>query len=131
VDAQMTERVATQRLAPLADQIMSWLYWRLVEDSRKHGMAAGYIFLPMIPETPPAGDDARQLALARQSGFVVLDLSDVYVGSDRNSLWVAEWDAHPNAAGHRLIADRLYALIRQNRDRLVRLGGDPRVSAAR
>ena len=61
----------------------------------------------------------------------MLDLSDVYAGSDRNSLWVAEWDAHPNAAGHRLIADRMYALIQQNRDRLVRLGGDPRVSAAR
>jgi hypothetical protein len=131
VDAQMTERVATQRLAPLADQIMSWLYRRLVEDSRKQGMAAGYIFLPMIPETPPAGDDARQIALARQSGFVVLDLSDVYVGSDRNSLWVAEWDAHPNAAGHRLIADRLYALIQQHRDTLVGPGRDARTSAAR
>jgi D-alanyl-lipoteichoic acid acyltransferase DltB (MBOAT superfamily) len=131
VDPEMPERVARQRLAPYADQIVSWLYRRLVEDSRRHGMTVGYIFLPMVPETPPSIDDVRQIGLARESGFVVLDLSDVYVGSDRHSLWVAEWDAHPNAAGHRLIADRLYSLIQQNRERLVGSGRDPRLSAAR
>ncbi len=131
VDAHVPERVAIQRLTPLSDEIVAWLYRRLVEDSRRHGMAAGYIFLPMVPETPYAPGDTRQVELAREAGFIVFDLSDVYTGSDRNSLWVAEWDAHPNAAGHRLIADRLYALIHQNRDRLVGKWRDPRLSAAR
>jgi len=131
VEPQMPDRVATQRLAPLADEIMSWLYRRLVEDSRRHGIAAGYIFLPMVAETLRPPDVGRQIALAREAGFLMFDLSDVYVGSDRESLWVAEWDAHPNASGHRLIADRLYSLILQNRDRLVGGVRDPRLSAAR
>jgi len=31
----------------------------------------------------------------------------VYEGKDEIDLWVAEWDQHPNAKGHRIIADRL------------------------
>ena len=104
---------------------------RIVDDSQRAGMAAGYIFLPMVPEMQYSSDVTRQIEMARRSGFVVLDLSDVYVGSDRHSLWIAEWDAHPNAAGHRLIADHLYPLFQQNRERLVGSAGDPRLRAAR
>jgi D-alanyl-lipoteichoic acid acyltransferase DltB (MBOAT superfamily) len=131
VDAQMSERVATQRLAPLADQIMSWLYRRLVDDCRRRNIAAAYVFLPMVVDMEYSRDTAQQIGLAREAGFVVLDLTDVYVGSDRNSLWVAEWDAHPNADGHRLIADRLYGLIRQHRGQLLNAISNARVSLAR
>ena len=31
--------------------------------------------------------------------------------ADRSTLWIAPWDAHTNAAGHRMLADRLYALL--------------------
>jgi hypothetical protein len=131
VTAEMPERVIVQRLMPLGDRFLSWLYRRLVGDSRRLGASAGYIFLPMIPESPALAADARQIELARASGFVVLDLSNVYVGSDRSSLWVAEWDAHPNARAHRLIADTLYPLIQQNRDRLLGTAGDVRATQAR
>jgi hypothetical protein len=131
VNAQMPERVIVQRLMPIGGRILSWLYRRLVDDSRRLGAAAGYIFLPMIPETPASPADALQIDMARASGFVVLDLTNVYVGSDRNSLWVAEWDAHPNARGHRLIANALYPLILENRDRLLGTPGDVRTGEAR
>jgi hypothetical protein len=128
-DPQMPERVLVQRLMPLGDRFLSWLYRRLVEDCQRRNIAAAYVFLPMVVDMEYSSDIGRQIGLARSAGFVVLDLTDVYVGSDRNSLWVAEWDAHPNASGHRLIANRLYALIRQNRDKLI--GRDSRLSAAR
>ena len=78
---------------------MSWLYRRIVEDSQRRHVAAAYIFLPMVPEMRVfERHRPADRGWLEASGFVVLDLSDVYVGSDRNSLWVAEWDAHPNAA---------------------------------
>jgi hypothetical protein len=43
----------------------------------------------------------------------------VFEGTDRQSLWLAEWDAHPNAKGHRVIADRLHALWQLNEKALL------------
>ena len=114
VNADTPERVIVQHLAPEGNEILSWVYRRLIDDARERGICSTFIFLPMIPETPYPVDTSPDIELAKNAGFAVLDLSDVYAGSDRNALWVAEWDAHPNARGHRLIADRLYTLIRQN-----------------
>ena len=131
VQPQMPQRLMTQRLTPFGEQMLAWLYGRIVDDSSHHGMTAGYIYLPMVVETPELASDRAQIDLARASGFAVFDLSDVYVGSDRQSLWVAEWDAHPNPAGHRLIANRLYALLEQNRARLLHGSSDPQPAAVR
>ena len=80
----------TQRLTHFGERMLAWLYRRMVDDSSRHGMTAGYIYLPMVVETPELPSDRAQIDLARASGFVVLDLSDVYAGSDRQSLWVAD-----------------------------------------
>jgi hypothetical protein len=56
------------------------------------------------------------MRLAREAGFTILQLSGVYDGVSLRSLKIAPWDAHPNAVGHRLIADRLYALLRDSED---------------
>ncbi len=112
VDAAMPERIISQRLKPYGDRILSWLYRRLVDDSRAHGMCPGYIYMPMVPEVVYSADAVRQPALARDAGFALLDLTHVYDGADRHALWLAEWDAHPNAQAHQLIADRLYDQLR-------------------
>jgi hypothetical protein len=41
----------------------------------------------------------------------VVDLSDAYDHQEVESLVVAYWDKHPNAAGHRLLAERLYQAL--------------------
>ena len=48
---------------------------------------------------------------ARAAGMEPMDLSEMWRGQDVASLQVAPWDRHPNAAGHRLIADRVYELL--------------------
>jgi hypothetical protein len=113
VDAHMAEPAMLQRLAPSGEEVLAWVYQRLVQDAHRHSMCAGLVFLPMVVDMKYAVDVAREIQLARDAGFSVFDLSGVYDVPNRNGLWIAEWDAHPNARAHQLIADRLYTLMRE------------------
>ena len=46
--------------------------------------------------------------MAKQAGFIAISLDDIYQGHQVRELLIVPWDGHPNALGHRLIADRLY-----------------------
>jgi hypothetical protein len=107
LSSSMPARTLEQRLVALRGPILDWLYRTLVAESRAHGIAPGYAFLPMIPEMTYT-DTASQLALARGAGFDVIDLSDVYEGTQRDALWIAEWDAHPNVEAHAMIGAKLF-----------------------
>lgn len=125
---------------------MSWAYRKVVADARAREIVPVWVFLPMPtpgadrpcpPERsafcfgsatrPGAAADqsdprvANLFRLAQEAGFVTLDLSGVFDGHDLKSFWIAEWDGHPNAAAHRLIADRLYDALEH---------ADPTLSAA-
>jgi lysophospholipase L1-like esterase len=70
-------------------------------------------------ENPLRQETVEQLArLAEESGFIVLDLSDAYEQQDLESLVVAYWDRHPNAEGHRLLADRLYQALQAHQEQI-------------
>jgi len=53
-------------------------------------------------------------ALAEAAGFAVIDLSGVYDGLDPQSLRVSADDNHPNAEGHRLVAEALYRVFTES-----------------
>jgi hypothetical protein len=114
VDRAMPEREIEQRLAPYGREVLSWLYRRLVEGSRQRGICPAFVFMPMVPQLAYEAGGV-EVRLAAEAGFVPLDLMHVYDGADRSTLWVAEWDAHPNARAHKLMADRLYDLLRRDR----------------
>ena len=48
---------------------------------------------------------------AQDAGFVVAPLHGVYGGYGQQEVQVAEWDNHPNALGHRLVAEMLYGEV--------------------
>ncbi len=109
--------IVRRRLKPFEDQIVEWAYRTIVSHCREHGVEPVWVFLPMpasgIRGKPSAVDrvDPRVdhlFQLAEGAGFSVLDLSGVYDGHELPDLWVAEWDRHPNAIAHQLIARRLY-----------------------
>jgi hypothetical protein len=129
IDPGMTERVAVQRATPFGDRILAFVHHRLVSYSRAQGMCPVFALLPMVPDQPNA-PVPEELAIAKDAGFTVFDLSDVYEGSNRNSLWIAEWDAHPNAAAHRLIAVELHRLWTQHAATLLACPGPARAAAA-
>jgi hypothetical protein len=61
--------------------------------------------------------------VAQDSGFITVDLSDLYEGQDLSTLIVAEWDKHPNPKAHQLIADRLYDELKAKTDIVPSNGG--------
>jgi hypothetical protein len=107
-----------RRLAPYEEEILAWTYRRVVEVSRANGVLPVWIFMPTL-EDPLHEEEYLHLAqMAEESGFIVLDLTDAYANQDPESIVVAYWDKHPNAKGHRLIADELYLALQEKADEI-------------
>jgi hypothetical protein len=106
---------ARNRLTPFKHDIVTWVYRRLVKHCQQRGIKPIWIYVPRVETRgiePEAADLARH---AEEAGFIVLDLSDAYQNQNTKSLFVSEWDAHPNTEGHQLIADRLYQALRKKK----------------
>jgi hypothetical protein len=107
------DRTTTLRLLKLhEDVLLGWVYNYIAGECAKGGIRAVWIYLP--PAQPTAGEPeergkARELAEA--AGFEIIDLTGIFDGQDLDALTLADWDKHPNAKAHALIADRLYSAI--------------------
>jgi hypothetical protein len=115
VNRKTKPAVGMARLEPFGGELIAWAYGRIGEESRRHGAQPVWIFLPRVQRESPE-ETAMLAAHARTAGFRILDLSDTYDGRDLESLYIAEWDRHPTAPGHRLIADRLLGALRDGGD---------------
>ncbi|PYV37444.1 MAG: hypothetical protein DMG06_28030 [Acidobacteria bacterium] len=111
IEATMGETEAVRRLEPFGAEMLAWVYRGIVQNCRERGIVPVWVFLPTPLEDPWQEDTASLLRAAEESGFIVLNLVDVYRNHDIKALRFAEWDAHPNAQAHKLIADKLYDLL--------------------
>lgn len=78
---------------------------------KANGAVPVWVFLPSTESYPDPLPEGRLLrAMAEKAGFVTIDLHDLYIDVEggAKSLWVYDWDDHPNARGHGMIAGRLY-----------------------
>jgi hypothetical protein len=105
------QAIASRRLLPFREELLAWTYQYIVNHSRQLNIVPVLIFLPQVIDGTWKDETPAILRIAREAGFRVLDLSEVYSGHDMGSIRVAEWDNHPNQKGHELIASRLYALL--------------------
>jgi hypothetical protein len=114
----VSQTVAERRLAPFADDVLLWAYQRIVTLARDAGAVPVWLSGPRLEPFGTTGDEEgpRALELAEEAGFEVLRLDGVYEGHDQSEIVIAEWDRHPNALGHRLIAHRLYELVSDRPD---------------
>lgn len=97
--------VGERRLLRLKSKLAEFAYRRIAERCRADGILPLWAFMPRT-QVPDENDEALA-AIARQAGFEVMTLAGVYEGQALKSIIVAEWDGHPNAQGHRLLAERL------------------------
>jgi len=116
LDPQMDEATALRRLQPFHREILAAVYGRIVDECRRRGIVPVWIFLPQVREGTWQEETPETVRAAENAGFVMIDLGDVYKGQDLAAIRLAEWDQHPNARAHRLIAERLYDELQAKRD---------------
>ena len=101
-----------QKMKPHSEALVRWIYAQVVERCRARGVVPMAAYIPHMSDL--TGQDeliaskARQMELAREAGMVVLDLTNAYEGVDARTLWIAPWDSHPDAEGHRMLGEELY-----------------------
>src|SRR5690606_4832848 len=93
-------------IAPEQVALLAYIDSLFVERVRTMGARPVWVYLGLPERAPDTVHVAGMVAAARRAGYFVLDWSDVYDGHDLTTLRSASWDFHPNAAGHRVIADR-------------------------
>jgi hypothetical protein len=117
VRGDMEYDVAMATLAPRREEVLRWAYGRMTSGCAQRGIAAFATIIPIPAESAPEAklDEQREEYLAREGGFTVIGMLDVYDSLPAlDGIWVAPWDQHPNANGHVMLADRLYAgLVRE------------------
>jgi hypothetical protein len=116
VDRNTPAAVGEKRLLPYGQDVLAWAYRHIVEDCRKRGVRTVWIYISLPGMDTPKDSIAAQTRLARDAGFVTIDLSDWPAHEDEKSLETAEWDRHPNVKGHSLIAEKLYEALREKRE---------------
>ena len=97
---------AAARAHRVAEEVNEWAISRIASSARSHGVPVIGLGLNVVIDDAPA--EVPNAAAFARAGIPLLNLFDVFPEDVRPSLRVAPWDDHPNAAGHRMIADRLY-----------------------
>jgi hypothetical protein len=111
IDRDTVEPVVLRKLRPFGDEVLKWLYDRIVTVCKEHEIEPFFIYMPTLVPV----EDTTNMRMPAAAGFTLIDLSGVYDGHPRESIEIAEWDQHPNAAGHQLIAERLYTELQQKK----------------
>jgi lysophospholipase L1-like esterase len=106
------EAVAERRLQRIGADLVGWTYRRAVQSCREHGAVPVWLFVRTTNEGDWRKPHDVLRRLADEAGFVPLDLGDTYGSTPLRSLFLAEWDHHPNVEGHVMIAERLWSEIR-------------------
>jgi hypothetical protein len=107
VNKDMTPSVIKYRISRYSDELIRWVYAELAKSCRQHGARPYLLLLPKPESDPDSAQEFKEIAhIAEGNGIGVLDITDAYASAgDLQSLWVAPWDNHPNARGHKLLAD--------------------------
>jgi D-alanyl-lipoteichoic acid acyltransferase DltB (MBOAT superfamily) len=105
-EPRMLDAEAGARVRRITDPINDRAIARIAEIGRAKGIQVVVLFLDVVVDNAPHAIPNQ--AAVEAEALPILNLFDVFPPERRTMLRVAPWDDHPNAEGHRLIADRLY-----------------------
>jgi hypothetical protein len=87
---------------------MNWIYNTARQGCDSVHARLAVVHLPAIESAKSREDVLKHLAVAQSLGLRAIDLDGAYGKLPADELTIAPWDNHPNATGHRLIAERLH-----------------------
>lgn len=85
----------------------------MVSAARAMGAVPVWIYVPVV-EADDLASPRGLRRLAEEAGFIIWDLGGTYAGHDPSELRLATWDTHPNARGHLLLSQALYARLTES-----------------
>ncbi|MBJ22476.1 MAG: hypothetical protein CL933_23955 [Deltaproteobacteria bacterium] len=105
--------IAEEKMRPIREDMLRWVYERMGALGTESGITVLQTFLPR------AGDYSderelldRQTELAVEARLPVIDTSTAYDSAqDKHSLWIENWDNHPNPQGHILLAEAVHRVL--------------------
>jgi hypothetical protein len=111
----LSQKEIEQRLQRYLPEIAARSYERLAVQVRAAGAVPVWVYLPSTEQYITPSEVSIVLRdLAAEAGFEIINLYDIYNGTDVQDFKVREGDLHPNAAGHRRIADWLETRLLAN-----------------
>jgi hypothetical protein len=120
----MAETELRRKLAPIAPDLVGWSYRRIAEICHDHDVPiVGIVFRE--PRAISEKELAAATKLVAAAGIPLIDIQGAYDGGSLSS-YRMPLDAHLNPLGHKVVADRLYELLRANDARALRLGFEDR-----
>lgn len=123
IDSRMTWHESRARIQAASLDVARWATKRMAAEIRADGAVP--VLLAITPADPlPRYPDRWVEDFGRDARMIPLNLQHLYDGQDLSTLRVAPWDNHPNAAGHRLLADALYNELRRHAGELGLQGPD-------
>lgn len=120
VEAGTGDRGDRRQIWAAADELPSLFLRDAVEYCTRDGAKPVWLWLPVNKPSHPefAEVRAKQQAAAEALGMVSLTLDGAYGDHTIEELAIAPWDEHPNALGHRLLADALMLQLEQHSDEI-------------
>jgi D-alanyl-lipoteichoic acid acyltransferase DltB (MBOAT superfamily) len=115
VNSDMALITITMRLRPYRDEILLWGYQRVVRVCRERGIRPVWLFIPMPYERLRESNVSYYLRMAQKAGFGVISMLHAYDGEEPDAVTLPT-SGHPNALGHKLLADHLYEVLSGDRD---------------
>ena len=115
LSASMSQSAMLRELPPFAEELVRRSYAKIAELARERGALPVWIYMPRVPERQPdVAQIAKLRSAAEDAGFITFDLTGIYGDTDVEDLVMSQWDLHPNAEGHAIMARALMDAMRSD-----------------
>jgi hypothetical protein len=118
ITPQMAWGEVQSRLQTFGPEIVRCVYGGIVADCRRRSVLPVWVYVPVPGVTEAPSQSSAFVKLATEAGFVVIDLSHWADGHAPLDVKLGTSEHHANALGHRLIAEKLEAALRQRPEAL-------------
>jgi hypothetical protein len=106
LETRMPESEMMARARWIADDVVNVTFRRFAKVTRDRRVVPMVLALNVVIDDEPRTIPNR--SVLDELELPILDLFAIFPPQQRAALRVAPWDDHPNAVGHKLIADRMY-----------------------